>query len=102
MTKSHIASESLTGRGPKMYPGLTETQLSVAIDNSPYIVPFYFLYSYFPFKAGCCVYVCNNITCSRAHALESFEFSTIWLRLNCHSTSKFFSAIYHFPNSSDY
>ena len=56
----------------------------------------------FQFKAGCCVYVRNDITCSCAHALESSEFSTIWLRLDCHSTTKFFCAVYCSPNSSDY
>ncbi|MPC61598.1 hypothetical protein E2C01_055672 [Portunus trituberculatus] len=36
---------------------LTETQLSEAIDSSPFRVPSYFLYSHFRFKAGCCVYI---------------------------------------------
>ncbi|MPC20077.1 hypothetical protein E2C01_013007 [Portunus trituberculatus] len=50
-----------------------ETQLSEATDSSPFSVPSYFLYSYFRSKAGSCVYV-RNLTCSHAHALESFEF----------------------------
>ncbi|MPC32505.1 hypothetical protein E2C01_025818 [Portunus trituberculatus] len=61
---------------------LTETQLSEATDSIPFSVPSYFLYPHFRSKAGCCVYVHNGLTCSRAHALESSEFSTIWLRLN--------------------
>ena len=56
---------------------LTETQVSEATDSNPFSVPSYFLYPHFRSKAGCCVYVRNDITCSRAHALESFEFSTI-------------------------
>ncbi|MPC62159.1 hypothetical protein E2C01_056242 [Portunus trituberculatus] len=32
-------------------------------------------------SSGCCIYVRNDLTCSRAHTLESSEFSTIWLRL---------------------
>ncbi|MPC81119.1 hypothetical protein E2C01_075720 [Portunus trituberculatus] len=56
---------------------LTETQLSKATDNNPFSVPSYFLYSHFRSKAGCCVYVHNDSTCSHAHALESSEFSTI-------------------------
>ncbi|MPC60987.1 hypothetical protein E2C01_055049 [Portunus trituberculatus] len=58
---------------------LTETQLSEATDSSPFSVPTYFLYSHFLSKAGCCVYVRNDLTCSRAHALKSSEFSSIWL-----------------------
>ncbi|MPC32924.1 hypothetical protein E2C01_026258 [Portunus trituberculatus] len=82
---------------------LTETQLAEASDSSPFSFPSYFAYSHFRSKAACCVYVRNDLTCSRAHALESSEFSTIWLiRLNCHSLTKFISAVYLFPNSSDY
>ena len=81
---------------------LTETQVSEATDSNPFSVPSYFLYSHFRSKAGCCVYVRNDITCSRAHALESSEFSTIWLRLQSHSLTKFFCAVYLSPNSSDY
>ena len=44
----------------------------------------------------------SDITCSRAPGLESSEFSTIWLRLQCHSLTKFFCAVYLSPNSSDY
>ncbi|MPC89480.1 hypothetical protein E2C01_084431 [Portunus trituberculatus] len=40
----------------------TETQLSEATDSSPSSVPSYFLYSHFRFKAGCCVYVRNDLT----------------------------------------
>ena len=72
------------------------------IFSSPFSVPFFFLYSHFRFKAGCCAYVRNKITCSHAHALESSEFSTIWRIINCHSTTKFFCAVYRSPNSSDY
>ncbi|MPC20839.1 hypothetical protein E2C01_013799 [Portunus trituberculatus] len=50
----------------------------------------------------CCVYVRNDLTCSHAHALESYEFFTILLRLNSHSISKFICAVYFSPNSSDY
>ncbi|MPC32612.1 hypothetical protein E2C01_025932 [Portunus trituberculatus] len=60
---------------------LTETQLSEATDSGPFSVPSYFLYSHFRSKAGCCIYVRNDLTCSRAHALESSEFFAIWLRL---------------------
>ena len=58
---------------------LSERQLSIATASNPFSVPFYFLYPHFQSKAGCCVYVCNNITCSRAHNLESSDFSTIAL-----------------------
>ena len=76
--------------------------MSQATDSSPCSVPSYFPYPHFRFKAECCVYVCNDITCSRAHALESSEFSTIWLRLQSHSLTKFICAVYLSPNSSDY
>ena len=81
---------------------LTETQLSEATDCSPYSVPSYYLYPHFRSKSGCCVYVRNDISCSRAHDLESSEFSTIWLRLQCHFSTKFICAVYLSPNSSDY
>ncbi|MPC36276.1 hypothetical protein E2C01_029729 [Portunus trituberculatus] len=44
----------------------------------------------------------NDLTCSRTHALESSEFSLIWLRLNSHSLIKFICAVCLYPNSSDY
>ncbi|MPC46629.1 hypothetical protein E2C01_040353 [Portunus trituberculatus] len=44
----------------------------------------------------------NDLTCSHAHALESSEFSSIWLRFNTHSLSEFIYAVYRSPNSSDY
>ena len=81
---------------------LTETQLSVTTDSSPFSVPSYFLYLHFQSKAGCCEYVRNDINCSRAHNLESSEFSTIWLWLQCHSLTIFICAVYFSPNSSDY
>ena len=74
----------------------------MATDSRPFSVPSYFLYSHFQTKAGYCVYVRNDITCSRAPALESSEFSTIWLRLQSHSSTKFICAVYLSPNSSDY
>ncbi|MPC41506.1 hypothetical protein E2C01_035100 [Portunus trituberculatus] len=76
--------------------------MSEASDSSPFSVPSYFLYSHFRSKAGCCIYVHNKLTCSRAHALESSEFSIIWLRLNSHSLTKFICAVYLSYNSSDY
>ncbi|MPC85353.1 hypothetical protein E2C01_080123 [Portunus trituberculatus] len=81
---------------------LTETQQSEVTDSSSFSVPSYFLYSHFRSKVGCCFFVRNDLTCSRAHALQSSEFSTIWLRLNSHSLTKFIYAIYLSPNSSDY
>ena len=81
---------------------LTETQVSVATDSTLYSVPSYFLYPKFHSKAGCCVYVRNDITCSRAHQLDSSEFSTIWLKVNCHSLTKYFCAVYLSPNSTNY
>ena len=73
---------------------LTETQLSVTTDSSPFSVPSYLLYFNFQFKAGWCAYVRNDITSSRAHNLESSEFSTIWLRIQCHSLTKFIYVVY--------
>ena len=81
---------------------LTETHLSVTIDSSPFSVPSYFLYSHFQSKAGYCVYVHNDINYSRVHNLESSEFSTIRLKLQSHSLTKYICDIYISPNSSDY
>ncbi|MPC62263.1 hypothetical protein E2C01_056346 [Portunus trituberculatus] len=77
-------------------------QLSEATDNIPFSVPFYFLYPHFRSKAGYCIYVSNDLTCSRAHALESSEFSTIWLRLISHYLTEFICVVYLSLNSSDY
>ncbi|MPC58382.1 hypothetical protein E2C01_052386 [Portunus trituberculatus] len=38
----------------------------------------------------------------RVHALKSYEFSTIWLRLNSHSLTKSICVVCVSPNSSDY
>ena len=81
---------------------LTQTQLSVATDSSPFSVPSYFAYAHFQSKAGSCVYVSNDITCSQAHNHESWEFSIIWLRLQCHNLTKYICAVYFSLNSSDY
>ena len=81
---------------------LTETQVSGATDSNLYSVPSYCLYPNFKTKAGCCVYVRNDILCSRAPNLDSTEFSTIWLRLNCHSSTKYICAVYLSPNSTNY
>ena len=81
---------------------LTETQVCEATDSNLYSVPSYYLYPKFQSKAGCCAYVRNDITCSRAHDLDSSEFSTIWLRLHCHSITKYICAVYLSPNSTNY
>ena len=74
----------------------------MATDSNPFSLPSYFFYPHFQSKVGCYVYVRNDIACSRADNLESSEFSTIWLRLQCHSLTKYICAVYLSPNSSDY
>ncbi|MPC66895.1 hypothetical protein E2C01_061050 [Portunus trituberculatus] len=66
----------------KLHLFLPKTQLFEPTDSSSFSVPSYFLYPHFLSKAGSCVYVRNDLTCSCAYVLESSEFSTIWLRLN--------------------
>ncbi|MPC38881.1 hypothetical protein E2C01_032397 [Portunus trituberculatus] len=44
----------------------------------------------------------NDLTCSRAHILDTPSFSLIFLRLNSHSLTKFICAVYLSPNSSYY
>ncbi|MPC91206.1 hypothetical protein E2C01_086225 [Portunus trituberculatus] len=80
----------------------TPTTPAQATNSSSFSVPSYFFYSHFRFKAGCCFSVHNDLTCSRAHALQSVEFSAIWLRLNSHSLTKFICAVYLSPNFSNY
>ena len=65
-------------------------------------VPSYLLSPHFQPKAGCCIHVHNDITCSRTHNLQSSEFSIIWLRFQCHSLTKYICAVYLSPNSSDF
>ncbi|KAL7643214.1 UNVERIFIED_CONTAM: hypothetical protein RMT77_006505 [Armadillidium vulgare] len=71
-------------------------------DSKPYSVSSYCLYPQFSAKGGCCAYVRNDVVCSRVSNLESSEFSTLWLRLSCHSTTKFICSVYLSPNSTDY
>ena len=80
---------------------LNETQLSVNTDSSPFSVPSYFLYPHFQSKAGCCAYVRNDVTCSYPQSWIFRIFFTIWLRLQCHSLTKFICAVFFSPNSSD-
>jgi hypothetical protein len=44
----------------------------------------------------------NDVICSRVSDLESPEFSTLWLKLSCNSTTKFICSVYLSPNSTDY
>jgi hypothetical protein len=76
--------------------------MSERSDSEPYSIPSYYLYTQFSAKGGCCGYVRNDSICSRVSDLESSEFSTLWLRLSCQSTTKFICAVYLSPNSTDY
>ena len=44
----------------------------------------------------------TNVICSRVSNLESPEFSTLWLKLSCNSTTKFICSVYLSPNSTEY
>ena len=44
----------------------------------------------------------RDIFCFCAHNIESSEFSTMWLRLQCHFPTKYIYAVFCSPNSSDY
>src|ERR1700755_1097024 len=44
----------------------------------------------------------NDVVSSHVSNLESSEFSTLCLRLSCHSTTKFIFSVYLSPNSIDY
>ncbi|KAL7640504.1 UNVERIFIED_CONTAM: hypothetical protein RMT77_008779 [Armadillidium vulgare] len=81
---------------------LTETQVSECSDSGPYSVSSYCLYPQFSAKGGCCAYVRNDVLCSRVSNLDSSEFSTLWLKLSCNSTTKFICSLYLSPNSTDY
>src|SRR6201990_1347100 len=81
---------------------LTETQVLECADSKPYSVTSYCLYPQFSAKGGCCAYVRNDVICSRVSDLESPEFSTLWLKLSCNSTTKFICSVYLSPNSTDY
>src|SRR6201990_1813685 len=81
---------------------LTETQMFERSDSKPYSVSYYCLYPQFSAKGGCCTYVRKDVACSRVSNLESSEFSTLWLKLSCNSTTKFICSVYLSPNSTDY
>ena len=71
-------------------------------DSKPYSVSSYCLYPQFSAKGGCCAYVRNDVICSRVSELESPEFSTLWLKLSCNSTTKFICSVYLSIISTDY
>src|ERR1700755_743886 len=97
----HFVEHHLSSKRPHLL-FLTETQMFDRSDNKPYSVFYYCLYLQFSAKGGCCAYVRNDVVCSRVSNLESSEFSTLWLRLSCHSTTKFIYSVYLSPNSTDY
>ncbi len=97
----HFIEHHLSSSKPHLL-FLTETKVSGAAESNLYSVLSYCPYCNFQSRAGCCVYVRNDILCSRYPNLDSTEFSTIWLRLNCHSATKYICAVYLSPNSPDY
>ncbi len=97
----HFTEHHLSSSKPYLL-FLTEIQASEATNSNFYSVPSCFLYPKLQTKAGCCVYVRNDITCSRTHHLDSTEFSTIWVKLNSYPITKYIYAVYLSPNSADY
>ena len=97
----HFVEHHLSSSRPHLL-FLTETQVSECSDSKPYTVSSYCLYPQFSAKGGCCAYVRNDVVCSRVSNLESSEFSTLWLKLSCNSTTKFICSVYLSPNSTDY
>ncbi|KAL7641293.1 UNVERIFIED_CONTAM: hypothetical protein RMT77_008431 [Armadillidium vulgare] len=97
----HFVEHHLSSSRPHLL-FLTETQVSECSDSKPYTVSSYCLYPQFSAKGGCCAYVRNDVVCSRVSNLESSEFSTLWLKLSCNSTTKFICSVYLSPNSADY
>src|ERR1044072_281718 len=97
----HFVEHHLSSSRPHLL-FLTETEMFERSDSKPYSVSSYCLYPHFSAKGGCCAYVRNDVVCSRVSNLESSEFSTLWLRLSCHSTTKFICSVYLSPNSTDY
>ncbi|KAL7634069.1 UNVERIFIED_CONTAM: hypothetical protein RMT77_015397 [Armadillidium vulgare] len=100
-TNFHFVGHHLSSSRPHLL-FLTETQVSGCSDSKPYSVSSYCLYPQFSAKGGCCAYVRNDVVCSRVSNLESSEFSTLWLKLSCNSTTKFICSVYLSPNSTDY
>ena len=100
-TNFHFVEHHLSSSRPHLL-FLTETQVSECSDSKPYSVSSYCLYPQFSAKGGCCAYVRNDVVCSRVSNLESSEFSTLWLKLSCNSTTKFICSVYLSPNSTDY
>src|ERR1044072_6527473 len=97
----HFVEHHLSSSRPHIL-FLTETQVFECSDSKPYSVSSYCFYPQFSAKGGCCAYVRNDVVCSRVSNLESFEFSTLWLKLSCNSTTKFICSVYLSPNSTDY
>src|ERR1700755_2927481 len=100
-TNFHFVEHHLSSSRPH-FLFLTETQVSECSDSKPYSVSSYCLYPQFSAKGGCCAYVRNDFVCSRVSNFDASEFSTLWLKLSCNSTTKFICSVYLSPNSTDY
>src|ERR1700755_3608180 len=100
LSNLHFVVHNLSSSRPHLL-FLTETQVFECSDNKPYSVSSYCLFPQFSSKGGCCAYVRNDVVCSRVSNLESSEFSTLWLKLSCNSTTKFICSVYLSPNSTD-
>ncbi|KAL7640560.1 UNVERIFIED_CONTAM: hypothetical protein RMT77_008835 [Armadillidium vulgare] len=96
----HFVEHHLSSSRPHLL-FLTETQVSECSESKLYSVSSYCLYPQFSAKGGCCAYVSNDVVCSRVSNLESSEFSTLWLKLSCNSTTKLICSVYLSPNSTD-
>jgi len=79
---------------------LIQTQMTGATDAVHFLFPSIFSILIFNTKLDVAS-MYATITCFRANGLEYSEFS-IWLRLNCHTFTKFICAVYFSLNSFDY
>ena len=100
-TNFHFVEHHLSSSRPHLL-FLTKTQVSECSDSKLYSVSSYCLFPQFSAKGGWCAYANSDSVCSRVSNLESSEFSTLWLKLSCNSTTKFISFAYLSPNSTDY
>jgi len=81
---------------------LTETQISAKSSTNHLLFPGYELSTSFRLRGGVCVYIRDNISCTRLPNLEAGMSDVIWLKLNLKLSTKFVCCVYRSPSNNSY
>src|SRR5579872_178645 len=81
---------------------LTETQISAKSSTKHLLFPGYELITSFRLRGGVCVYIRDNISCTRLPNLEAGMSDVIWLKLNLKLSTKLVCCVYRSPSNNSY